>query len=453
MQSTAPTAQPDLVKPNTSVPNHEPDQVIAELARQLADCRPRRTSFAIPARLKQFLRFFQACYEYFEETNKAQVSTSQTSEWLMDNFYIVEQAIRQVEQDLPVDYYQRLPKTRDGWARIYIIALANTKREDTRLEIEQIQHFLQIFQEITPLNTGELWALPLMLRLTVLESLAESLATVTKLKWDAASQPDLGILAFDAPHVDPDTIVANSILSLRLLGTQDWKTFFESVSVLEKNLRRDPSGIYAQMDFETRNDYRSVVEDLASGSVLEEAEIAMQAIQLTQTGSSAREQHVGYYLIAQGKETLEAQIKFRPSVSQAIVRIIQRNATAFYLGGIGLLTFLACFLIVLYTSRTGGTLFNLIAAGMLSLLPASSVAIDLINGLVISLIPPRTPPKLDFENGVPEEYRTMVVIPALLGTERDAPFLLSQIERHFIGNSDSNIFFALITDLADAPEK
>ena len=47
----------------------------------------------------------------------------------------------------------------------------------------------------------------------------------------------------------------------------------------------------------------------------------------------------------------------------------------------------------------------------------------------------------------------MVVIPALLGTERDAPFLLSQIEHHFIGNSDPNIFFALITDFADAPEK
>ena len=47
----------------------------------------------------------------------------------------------------------------------------------------------------------------------------------------------------------------------------------------------------------------------------------------------------------------------------------------------------------------------------------------------------------------------MVIIPALLGTERDAPFLLRQIENHFIANNDQNIFFALITDFADAPEK
>src|SRR5687768_11074621 len=128
MQSTAPIEQADLLKQNTSLSGNDPDQAIAELARQVTDCKPRRTSFTTPARLKQFLRFFQECYDYFEETNKAQVSTSSTSEWLMDNFYVIQQAVRQVEQDLPVDYYQRLPKTEDGWTRIYIVALANTRR-------------------------------------------------------------------------------------------------------------------------------------------------------------------------------------------------------------------------------------------------------------------------------------------------------------------------------------
>ena len=70
-----------------------------------------------------------------------------------------------------------------------------------------------------------------------------------------------------------------------------------------------------------------------------------------------------------------------------------------------------------------------------------------------SAIPPRTLPKLNFEHGVPTEYRTMVVMPALLATERDAPFLIRQIERHFIGQSDPNIFFALITDFARRARK
>ena len=455
MQSNAPTAQADLLKQNTSLPGNDPDQAIVELARQLKDSAPHRASFTIPARLKQFLRFFQECYEYFEQSSKAQVSTSQTAEWLMDNFYVLEQAVRQVEEDFPADYYQRLPKTQDGWARIYIVALANTHREDARLEIEQLRHFLQVFQEVTPLSTGELWALPLMLRLTVLESLAEALAAVTQLEWDAMPHPSLWMetLAPLAVKTDPDLIVANCILDLRLLATQDWKTFFESTSILENILRRDPAALYTRMDFETRNQYRNVIEELTNGSRLDEAGIATQLIELAQAGTSAREQHVGYYLIDRGKERLEARIEFRAGFSHSIIRAIQRNATRFYLGSIALLTFLACFLILLFVSRAGGSLIPMLVAGLFSLLPVSSVAIDLTNSLVISLIPPRTLPKLNFENGVPEECRTMVIIPALLASERDAPFLLSQIERHFIGNNDPNIFFALITDFADAPEK
>lgn len=455
MSSIAPIEQAELSKPNTSSPDIDPDQVIVELARELDDCQPRRASFTIPARLKQFMRFFQECYEYFEETNKTQVATSQTSEWLMDNFYVIEQAVRQVEQDLPADYYQRLPKTRDGWARIQLIAMANTRREETRLEIEQLRHFLQVFQDTTPLDTGELWALPLMLRLMMLESLAEALSVVTKVKWDPIPSPNLNVAisASSDLQANPDLIVANSILNLRLLATQDWKIFFEATSVLERILRSDPADIYTQMDFETRNHYRGVIEDLAAGSSLDEAGVATHAIELAQSGGSRREGHVGYYLIDTGREALEARINFRPRLSQALVRIIQKNATAFYLGSIALLTFTLCLLIALYTSSAGGTLVHMLVAGVLSLLPVSSVAIDLMNGLVISLIPPRTLPKLNFENGVPEDCRTMVVIPALLATERDAPFLLGQIERHFIGNSDPNIFFALITDYADASEK
>src|SRR6185369_3180724 len=126
------------------------EESIAQLAQELSKCVPRRTNFYIPTRLKQFMDFFQECYDYFDENTQARVSTSQTAEWLLDNFYVIEQAVRQVEEDLPRDYYQRLPKTQDGWARIYLIALANTQGENTRLDIEQIKNFLQTFQEVTP---------------------------------------------------------------------------------------------------------------------------------------------------------------------------------------------------------------------------------------------------------------------------------------------------------------
>src|SRR5437867_3199365 len=110
MQNTIPTTdQADPLKQNSSIPYTELEELAVELARKLSTCMPRRGNFPVPDELKKFTELFQSAYRYFDEATKAQVSTSQAAEWLLDNFYVVEQAIRQVEEDLPADYYQRLP--------------------------------------------------------------------------------------------------------------------------------------------------------------------------------------------------------------------------------------------------------------------------------------------------------------------------------------------------------
>jgi cyclic beta-1,2-glucan synthetase len=461
MPNTAP--RPGKAEPATT-PRQQHTELALELAQQLASCAPRRGEFPIPDQLKNFMEFFQSAYQYFDEATKTEVSVSHAAEWLLDNFYVLEQALRHVEEDLPAAYYDRLPKTEDGGLRIYILVLAIMQQNNARFDIEQIKNFIQKFQSVTPLSTGELWALPMILRLTAMEALAEGLATITKLKWDTAPRPALwkkitaadssdGILEQVSPQTTAETLVVNSILNLRMLATQDWKAFFESTSVLEKILRDDPAEVYAQMDFETRNHYRGVVEELARGSSVTESNIASQVIQLAQAGASARKQHVGYYLIGPGAIKLEGQISYRPQLYNYVTRLMQKHATGFYLVSIAALTILFTSLLVSYAARAGGNIAQIFLAAILVVLPASAAAIGIVNWLVVSIIPPRTLPKLDFQTGVPSEFRTMVVIPALLGTDRDAPFLIRQIEHHFLANTDPNIFFALITDFADAPEK
>src|SRR5512138_2887631 len=133
---TPSSAETDSRKQDTFVMQSEPEELATELARRLSACKPRRSRFLIPAQLKQFMEFFQGCYDYFDASTRAEVTTSPSAEWLLDNFYIVEQAVRQIEEDLPASYYQRLPKTQDGWLRIYLIALANVRGEEPRLDIE-----------------------------------------------------------------------------------------------------------------------------------------------------------------------------------------------------------------------------------------------------------------------------------------------------------------------------
>src|SRR5215207_6902144 len=117
-------------------PSLQNDTLAFELAEALRESKSHKGSFPVPGRLKKIKQFFQAAYSYFDQAAKTQVAVSNTAEWLLDNFYVLEQAIRVVEDDLPVDYYTRLPKTQDNWTRVYIIALALTRQDTSRLDVD-----------------------------------------------------------------------------------------------------------------------------------------------------------------------------------------------------------------------------------------------------------------------------------------------------------------------------
>src|SRR5574341_1519414 len=81
------------------------------------------------------------------------------------------------------------------------------------------------------------------------------------------------------------------------------------------------------------------------------------------------------------------------------------------------------------------------------------MAVSLINWMISLVLPPRVSPKMDFEDGIPAECKTMVVIPSLLSSAAEVKSLLEQLELHFLRNQDPQLYFALLTDLADAPRQ
>ena len=84
---------------------------------------------------------------------------------------------------------------------------------------------------------------------------------------------------------------------------------------------------------------------------------------------------------------------------------------------------------------------------------ASALAVPLVNLLVTLVLPPRALPRLDFSQGIPSVHRTMVVVPTLLSRPQEIDDLLEALEIRYLGNRDPNLFFALLTDFRDAPER
>jgi cellobiose phosphorylase len=96
-------------------------------------------------------------------------------EWLLDNFYLIEEQIRMIEKHLPKAYSRELPRLSSGPSvglpRVYDIALETISHGDGRVDPESLTSFVAAYQTVNTLNLGELWALPLMLRLALIENL------------------------------------------------------------------------------------------------------------------------------------------------------------------------------------------------------------------------------------------------------------------------------------------
>ena len=464
------------------------------------------------------------------EAVKANRRITPAGEWLLDNFYLIEEQIRTAKRHLPKGYSRELPRLLNGSSaglpRVYDIALETISHGDGRVDPGSLSSFVAAYQTITGLTLGELWAIPIMLRLALIENLRRAATRIAADRIDrnradywadqmmeiaekdpknlilviadmARSSPPMAsafvaefarrlqgqspALALPLTWIEQrlsesgltieqsvqsenqqqavdQVSISNSIGSLRFLGAMDWRTFVETMSVVEQTLREDPAAAYGKMDFATRDHYRHVVEKMARSSRLSEREVARHAIHLAQQGASGnggddRETHVGFYLIDKGVPQLERAAEVRLSSAEALQRTSGRFPSLLYVGTIVLMSvlFTGGLLAQAYAEDVEGWFLALV--GLLSLLCTSQLAVALVNWLATVLVTPHALPRMDFSKGIPPESRALVVVPTMLSSVENIEELIEALEVRFLANRDDHLHFSLLTDFRDAHEE
>lgn len=116
------------------------------------------------------------------QTVKKKYQITPAGEWLLDNFYLIEEQIQIAKKHLPKLYSEGLPQLAKGPSaglpRVYDIALEIVSHSDGRLDMETVNSFLRAYQTVTHLRIGELWGVPIMLRLALLENLRRVSASI-----------------------------------------------------------------------------------------------------------------------------------------------------------------------------------------------------------------------------------------------------------------------------------
>ncbi|MDP1697541.1 MAG: glucoamylase family protein [Xanthomonadaceae bacterium] len=458
---------------------------------------------------------------------KAHFPIAPAGEWLLDNFYLIEGQIRTARQHLPNDYSRELPQLANthsrGLPRVYDLAQETIAHGDGRVDAESLGRFVAAYQTVAPLALGELWAIPIMLRLALIENLRRVAARIGVDREHINLAQDWATRMLQIAHSDPKSLIlviadmarsqppmtsafvaelarrlqgqgpalalpltwieqllaessqtieqmvllenqqqaadqvaiGNSIGSLRFLGAMDWRAFVESMSVVEDSLRQDRSGIYGEMDFATRDQYRRVVDRLAKRSPMTELQVAQAAITLARRSACeapdrAFAAHVGYYLIDAGVAQLETAVAAQVPLWQRLRRWASRLPLPLYLGAIALLTTLFALALLSMAHQRFAFGGSFVLIGILSVFAASQLASVLTNWAATLLASPQRLPRMDYSQGLPAAMRTLVVVPCLLSTPASVEALLEGLEVRFLGNQDDYLHFALLSDFCDA---
>jgi len=252
--------------------------------------------------------------------------------------------------------------------------------------------------------------------------------------------------------------VRNIITSMRLTSAFDWSDFFESVSPVDMILRTDSR--YGEMDFVTRDTYRHAIEDLSRGTGLSEIDVTTRVVtRARQAGAEShareqpeRERHMdpGYYLISQGRRAFERELGYRVSWKGRLLRWYVRASAPGYLGSLAVGTAMVLAVPLWYAAEIGVTVAGLVCLGLIALVPASDLAMALINRMVMAILGPRSLPRMALRDGIPKELRTIVVVPTLLTSQEAIDEQVERLEVHYLANSDDDLRFALLSDWRDA---
>lgn len=460
-------------------------------------------------------------HELMTDAVKANRQIIPAAEWLLDNFYLILEQIHTGKKHLPKGYSEDLPRLvngpSEGLPRVYDIAVEIVSHSDGRIDAVSLINFIGAYQTVTQLKLGELWAIPIMLRLALIENLRRLSTQIAidrinrniadywaeKMMETAEKDPTSLILVIADMARSGPPMVSSFVAELtrvlqgkgpalalpltwieqRLSGTgQSSNDLVNSEIQKQAADQVSMSNSINSLRFLGTMDWREFVE---STSVVEkilrediggtyenmdfttrdryrhivekiakECPLEEEAI-ATLVIQQAREKgvHVGYFLIGKGFPQTRRLAGTRFSFGEFLRRKMYGSPLLFYVGSIVLLSLL--FGGGLFAKAYGEGLENwvMIVAGILSVLCTSQLAVSLVNWFSTLVIQPRLLPRMDFSEGIPDACRTLVAIPTMLTGLPDVEALGEALEVRYLANRDGRLHYGLLTDFTDAPSE
>lgn len=446
------------------------------------------------------------------------------AEWYLDNYYLINELINDLIKDLSKQYESKLwyfsGGDYAGYPRIYVVISEFDKHTENDFNVKALKRFIANYQTEAPLSSAEIWAIPIILKIILLEKIFYQVERILYIqkerefaeKWltSVLGEENNEVKLYQPGNLDiknnyssifiervtrrlkeygPDAKVLLNwldnlaskqnktvekiinteqyyltshgvlmgciIAAIKQINSENWSAFFEEVSLVQHVLKNDPAGIFNKMDFESRDKYRHEIENLANKYNVSELTVAKTIQKHAQNAKELPQTHIGYYLLGNGRIEVEKDLaKNWGRVRKQFYNLFclfKEKPTASYFGMIFGSVFL--FFVIFLRLIWGSLGFNIGASAVLLLtilIIVSGMALYGVNRIVCRLLPPSFLPKLELGDDIPEEYKTIVVIPAIFSCAERVRELIEKLEIHYLSNRNKNLYFAILGDFFDA---
>ena len=492
--------------------------------------------------LKDDYKFILSVYKLLNNHIKLGIKIHSAGEWLLDNFYIIEENVKYIEKELTLKKYKKLVGIKSGEykgiPRILILSEEIVAYTDSRLDFDNLEIIMKAYSNVDSLSLSEIECFDLFLKMAIIrrirevcekiyisqiqkykvenlierlieqktdkecvfkynimnkfiqkniqsgrnsyiEYLSYKLKTYGKItsKYQELLDKEVEKIGetvseiIRKEHINVASLkvtIGNGIMSLKRLGHISFVEMYGSLNIAERNLKEDPSNVYSKMDNKTQEMYRREIEKISRKYKLSEKFITEKILNLCRRNivnnqdkendnDSNREEnlkktHVGYYIVDTGKIELFKELKID---TRKLDFFSKERKEKIYISSNVISSIICSFFI---SFKLFGFKFFLnglltIVCMFLLYIPVSEIVLRIINYLISKFNKPKNVPKLNYEEGIPDESKTFVVIPCIIKDTKKIDELFRKIEVYYLANKMDNLYFAVLGDSTEETKK
>ncbi len=479
-----------------------------------------RNTYPIP-RMQENFEVITEVYNLLNEHIKLKIPIHSAGEWLLDNYYIIEETVKNIEKELTLKKYRNFlgiaNGMNQGFARIYVLAAEIVSYTDSKIDGKLLTDLLRGYQEKKKLNMEEIWNIGVFLQIALIENIRQICekiysAQIQKYKveniierlvenkakeelqfnkikeykakvkeygemkypfieymsyklrqFGKKAYPFLNILeeqvnkmgieiseVIKKEHFDiavKKVSMGNSITSIKNIQRINFIDIFEAINQVDDILKQDPANVYENMDYKTKIYYRNKIQEISKKTKISEIYIAKKCLELA-VGKQGKEAHIGYYLIDSGKKELMESL-----LNRKINTVTTKQKLTMYLIIKVLISLGLSILFGAYVFSQTRSIILFILSTVLLYLPIEIIFMQILQYVLSKVIKTKLIPKMDFQNGIPKEDATFVVIPTIISKEEKLKEMMKKLEVYYIANKSENLYFALLADVTSGDKK